>query len=178
MFKLVTWNVLSVPFSEAIPDPLHLTVPPSPAMCGSSVASSEAEFTSTEGQSPDVTPGATQDPDAEKETEEEKALRLLYCSLCKVAVNSASQLEAHNSGESESFLHFPSPRSSHKLTLRFIEIESAWKEILDISRKRFKGDARYPGLKEFFNVWFTFIVYIFVWRVPEYFGLKAVIWFP
>ncbi|XP_048410032.1 zinc finger protein 385D-like isoform X4 [Stegostoma tigrinum] len=33
-----------------------------------------------------------------KETEEEKAKRLLYCSLCKVAVNSASQLEAHNSG--------------------------------------------------------------------------------
>ncbi|KAG8572978.1 hypothetical protein GDO81_012237 [Engystomops pustulosus] len=33
-----------------------------------------------------------------EETEEEKAKRLLYCSLCKVAVNSASQLEAHNSG--------------------------------------------------------------------------------
>ncbi|MEQ2236200.1 hypothetical protein ILYODFUR_010108 [Ilyodon furcidens] len=32
------------------------------------------------------------------ETEEEKARRLLYCSLCKVSVNSASQLEAHNSG--------------------------------------------------------------------------------
>ncbi|XP_036395310.1 zinc finger protein 385D [Megalops cyprinoides] len=37
-------------------------------------------------------------PEAETETEEEKAKRLLYCSLCKVAVNSASQLEAHNSG--------------------------------------------------------------------------------
>ncbi|XP_028253145.1 zinc finger protein 385D-like isoform X2 [Parambassis ranga] len=34
----------------------------------------------------------------ETETEEEKAIRLLYCSLCKVAVNSASQLQAHNSG--------------------------------------------------------------------------------
>ncbi|XP_031710207.1 zinc finger protein 385D-like isoform X2 [Anarrhichthys ocellatus] len=34
----------------------------------------------------------------EEETEEEKALRLLYCFLCKVAVNSASQLQAHNSG--------------------------------------------------------------------------------
>ncbi|XP_048882742.1 zinc finger protein 385D isoform X2 [Brienomyrus brachyistius] len=33
-----------------------------------------------------------------EETEEEKARRLLYCSLCKVAVNSASQLEAHNVG--------------------------------------------------------------------------------
>ncbi|XP_048850033.1 LOW QUALITY PROTEIN: zinc finger protein 385D-like [Brienomyrus brachyistius] len=38
------------------------------------------------------------DTDAESETEEEKAKRLLYCSLCKVAVNSQSQLEAHNSG--------------------------------------------------------------------------------
>ncbi|KAJ7991521.1 hypothetical protein DPEC_G00284740 [Dallia pectoralis] len=32
------------------------------------------------------------------ESEEEKAKRQLYCSLCKVAVNSASQLQAHNSG--------------------------------------------------------------------------------
>ncbi|XP_041740926.2 zinc finger protein 385D-like [Coregonus clupeaformis] len=32
------------------------------------------------------------------ESEEEKAKRLLYCSLCKVVVNSASQLQAHNSG--------------------------------------------------------------------------------
>ncbi|MCJ8745484.1 hypothetical protein PDJAM_G00130680 [Pangasius djambal] len=83
---------------EAIPDPLDPAIPPFPAKCSSSVASSEVEFTSTEGQSPDVTPGSAQDPEAEKETEEEKALRLLYCSLCKVAVNSASQLEAHNSG--------------------------------------------------------------------------------
>uniref|UniRef100_A0A3P9IA51 Zinc finger protein 385D n=1 Tax=Oryzias latipes TaxID=8090 RepID=A0A3P9IA51_ORYLA len=38
------------------------------------------------------------EPETDTETEEEKARRLLYCSLCKVAVNSASQLEAHNSG--------------------------------------------------------------------------------
>uniref|UniRef100_UPI003AAD8415 zinc finger protein 385B-like n=1 Tax=Centroberyx gerrardi TaxID=166262 RepID=UPI003AAD8415 len=31
-------------------------------------------------------------------SEEEKAKKLLYCSLCKVAVNSLSQLEAHNTG--------------------------------------------------------------------------------
>ncbi|KPP78619.1 zinc finger protein 385D-like, partial [Scleropages formosus] len=37
-------------------------------------------------------------PQPEEETEEEKARRLLYCSLCKVAVNSPSQLEAHNCG--------------------------------------------------------------------------------
>ncbi|XP_017163037.1 zinc finger protein 385D isoform X3 [Poecilia reticulata] len=40
--------------------------------------------------------GEAETPDPE--TEEEKAKRLLYCSLCKVAVNSASQLQAHNSG--------------------------------------------------------------------------------
>lgn len=40
------------------------------------------------------------DRETDGETEEEKAKRLLYCSLCKVAVNSPSQLEAHNSGES------------------------------------------------------------------------------
>ncbi|KAI5092389.1 zinc finger protein 385D isoform X1, partial [Silurus meridionalis] len=82
---------------EAISDPTHPVVPPSPAKSIFSMAS-EAEFTSIEEQSPDTTPGAAQDPEVEKESEEEKALRLLYCSLCKVAVNSASQLEAHNTG--------------------------------------------------------------------------------
>ncbi|XP_054237091.1 zinc finger protein 385B isoform X2 [Indicator indicator] len=37
-------------------------------------------------------------PNAVSESEEEKAKKLLYCSLCKVAVNSLSQLEAHNTG--------------------------------------------------------------------------------
>ncbi|XP_047455218.1 zinc finger protein 385D [Mugil cephalus] len=47
---------------------------------------------------PDPEPEAEADTETDPETEEEKARRLLYCSLCKVAVNSASQLEAHNSG--------------------------------------------------------------------------------
>ncbi|CAL8398153.1 unnamed protein product [Gadus morhua 'NCC'] len=38
----------------------------------------------------------------ETESEDDKAIRLLYCSLCKVAVNSASQLQAHNSGTKHS----------------------------------------------------------------------------
>nr|XP_045004176.1 zinc finger protein 385B isoform X3 [Jaculus jaculus] len=38
------------------------------------------------------------DPSSAAESEEEKAKKLLYCSLCKVAVNSLSQLEAHNTG--------------------------------------------------------------------------------
>ncbi|NXI64460.1 Z385B protein, partial [Anseranas semipalmata] len=37
-------------------------------------------------------------PSTVSESEEEKAKKLLYCSLCKVAVNSLSQLEAHNTG--------------------------------------------------------------------------------
>lgn len=47
---------------------------------------------------PDGEPEAEPEAEADPETEEEKARRLLYCSLCKVAVNSASQLDAHNSG--------------------------------------------------------------------------------
>ncbi|XP_008829390.1 zinc finger protein 385B isoform X2 [Nannospalax galili] len=51
-------------------------------------------------------PGATASPSKSTngapgsvaESEEEKAKKLLYCSLCKVAVNSLSQLEAHNTG--------------------------------------------------------------------------------
>lgn len=48
---------------------------------------------------PDQEPEAEPEAESDAETEEEKARRLLYCSLCKVAVNSASQLEAHNSGK-------------------------------------------------------------------------------
>ncbi|XP_065803445.1 zinc finger protein 385D isoform X1 [Muntiacus reevesi] len=55
-----------------------------------------AEITSKVEKSPTPASGNSSCPSAE--TEEEKAKRLLYCSLCKVAVNSASQLEAHNSG--------------------------------------------------------------------------------
>uniref|UniRef100_G1SZW6 Zinc finger protein 385A n=1 Tax=Oryctolagus cuniculus TaxID=9986 RepID=G1SZW6_RABIT len=43
------------------------------------------------------TPAPASVPGGSKE-EEEKAKRLLYCALCKVAVNSLSQLEAHNKG--------------------------------------------------------------------------------
>ncbi|OXB75813.1 UNVERIFIED_CONTAM: hypothetical protein H355_009624, partial [Colinus virginianus] len=50
-----------------------------------------------------VTPAASSKstngaPSTASESEEEKAKKLLYCSLCKVAVNSLSQLEAHNTG--------------------------------------------------------------------------------
>ncbi|CAF94119.1 unnamed protein product, partial [Tetraodon nigroviridis] len=42
---------------------------------------------------------SSQDASLSAESEEEKAKKLLYCSLCKVAVNSLSQLEAHNAAK-------------------------------------------------------------------------------
>ncbi|MBN3289866.1 Z385A protein, partial [Polypterus senegalus] len=43
-------------------------------------------------------PTSSSSPATSPESEEDKAKKLLYCSLCKVAVNSLSQLEAHNKG--------------------------------------------------------------------------------
>lgn len=76
-----------VPSSEATPSSRGATetAPSDPAL---SPCPKEAEA-QTHGEV---------DTPPEDETEEEKAIRLLYCSLCKVAVNSASQLQAHNSG--------------------------------------------------------------------------------
>uniref|UniRef100_A0A8C0GA26 Zinc finger protein 385A n=1 Tax=Chelonoidis abingdonii TaxID=106734 RepID=A0A8C0GA26_CHEAB len=48
--------------------------------------------TSVPSSNGSVGPGAT------SKSDEEKAKKLLYCALCKVAVNSLSQLEAHNKG--------------------------------------------------------------------------------
>uniref|UniRef100_A0A7N4Q232 Zinc finger protein 385D n=1 Tax=Sarcophilus harrisii TaxID=9305 RepID=A0A7N4Q232_SARHA len=56
------------------------------------------EITSKVEKTPTIATPGNNSTCPSAETEEEKAKRLLYCSLCKVAVNSASQLEAHNSG--------------------------------------------------------------------------------
>ncbi|XP_031194853.1 zinc finger protein 385D [Mastomys coucha] len=56
------------------------------------------EITSKVEKRPTAAAATGTNSSSSTETEEEKAKRLLYCSLCKVAVNSASQLEAHNSG--------------------------------------------------------------------------------
>lgn len=100
-------------------------IPPSSSSpgCGSGSASSE------QPASGPLVSGATGIPASSSpsnpETEEDKAKKLLYCSLCKVAVNSLSQLEAHNKGELISelwsveiavvLLHFPaiSWKSNH-----------------------------------------------------------------
>ncbi|XP_040899338.1 zinc finger protein 385D [Toxotes jaculatrix] len=94
--------------------PLATTTMPTPAPVASpivpnSTAATAPETTSAAGgddsqsklnspSEPDLEPEAEPEAETDMETEEEKARRLLYCSLCKVAVNSASQLEAHNSG--------------------------------------------------------------------------------
>uniref|UniRef100_A0A3B4WY70 Zinc finger protein 385A n=1 Tax=Seriola lalandi dorsalis TaxID=1841481 RepID=A0A3B4WY70_SERLL len=79
------------------------TVPPtsSPSPPGAPGPVSDSEPSKQPGSGP---PGsgaagtsASSSP-SNPETEEDKAKKLLYCSLCKVAVNSLSQLEAHNKG--------------------------------------------------------------------------------
>lgn len=90
--------------------PTPAPAPEAPPVVPSAAAAAAPESTSASGgddgpadlgsppEAPDAEPEAEPEAEAEAETEEEKARRLLYCSLCKVAVNSASQLEAHNSG--------------------------------------------------------------------------------
>ncbi|KAF7215389.1 zinc finger protein 385B isoform X2 [Nothobranchius furzeri] len=63
----------------------------------SSSSKSLASVTSTSSTAP-PSQTCSQDAPQSAESEEEKAKKLLYCSLCKVAVNSLSQLEAHNAG--------------------------------------------------------------------------------
>ncbi|XP_061917421.1 zinc finger protein 385B [Entelurus aequoreus] len=47
---------------------------------------------------PSPAPTLPQEAPPTTECEEERAKQLMYCSLCKVAVNSLSQLQAHNAG--------------------------------------------------------------------------------
>uniref|UniRef100_A0A672T0C9 Zinc finger protein 385D n=1 Tax=Sinocyclocheilus grahami TaxID=75366 RepID=A0A672T0C9_SINGR len=100
---------------------------------GPGVEPTEPESTSVSGgeDGRSITPNPPEpeenDPAVSPETEKEKALRLLYCSLCKVAVNSASQLDAHNIGTKHktmlearsgigSIKSFPRPGLKSKLT--------------------------------------------------------------
>ncbi|CAB1452646.1 unnamed protein product [Pleuronectes platessa] len=85
---------LNVPLLAPGPLPT-LTTPPSTPMDTSvpTVTPSE-QLGSGAGAAGAPASGSPSNP----ETEEDKAKKLLYCSLCKVAVNSLSQLEAHNKG--------------------------------------------------------------------------------
>ncbi|KAK6326237.1 hypothetical protein J4Q44_G00018820 [Coregonus suidteri] len=89
--------------------PMTSMLPPlAPTLASSPNSSTGTETTSATGGDDRASPKPSsplepdmeveQEAETDPETEEEKARRLLYCSLCKMAVNSASQLEAHNSG--------------------------------------------------------------------------------
>ncbi|XP_056097465.1 zinc finger protein 385D isoform X2 [Rhinichthys klamathensis goyatoka] len=86
------------------PAPVSPSSPSSAPLTGPSADPSEPESSSVSGGEDglSITPNPPEpeenDSGTSPETEEEKALRLLYCSLCKVAVNSVSQLDAHNTG--------------------------------------------------------------------------------
>ncbi|XP_072306064.1 zinc finger protein 385A isoform X4 [Eucyclogobius newberryi] len=74
--------------------PTPPAMPPASSSPGCGGTGSGSSTTSEPPVSGPSAPNATSIP----ETEEDKAKKLLYCSLCKVAVNSLSQLEAHNKG--------------------------------------------------------------------------------
>uniref|UniRef100_A0A4W3GW68 Zinc finger protein 385B-like n=1 Tax=Callorhinchus milii TaxID=7868 RepID=A0A4W3GW68_CALMI len=61
-------------------------------------ASSWTPEPQTSSPIPGMSESLTVDTGTCREPEEDKAKRLLYCSLCKVVVNSRSQLQAHNTG--------------------------------------------------------------------------------
>ncbi|XP_005739689.1 zinc finger protein 385A-like isoform X1 [Pundamilia nyererei] len=80
------------PLLPSVNTPLPLSPSPSAALStpsADSAAPAAAGLLDTPSPAPSPSSG---------ESEEEKAKKLLYCSLCKVAVNSLSQLEAHNKG--------------------------------------------------------------------------------
>uniref|UniRef100_A0AAX7V115 C2H2-type domain-containing protein n=1 Tax=Astatotilapia calliptera TaxID=8154 RepID=A0AAX7V115_ASTCA len=94
---------LATPTTPSPAPVASLTVPSSTAAAApetTSAAGGDEGHSKLDSPSEPDLPEPDAEPEAETdaETEEEKARRLLYCSLCKVAVNSASQLEAHNSG--------------------------------------------------------------------------------
>ncbi|KAM3621030.1 uncharacterized protein V6R79_005126 [Siganus canaliculatus] len=88
-----TPSLSSVDVDSALLPCLNLPLPSSPSP---SPALSSHQLDPAAAGPPD-TPSPAPSPSS-AESEEEKAKKLLYCSLCKVAVNSLSQLEAHNKG--------------------------------------------------------------------------------
>ncbi|KAL4655520.1 zinc finger protein 385A isoform X1, partial [Arapaima gigas] len=97
-------QLLLAPGPHPLTAPLTPDAPVLPAcsLPTSSSATSSSSLSSTAGcgtPQPIQGPrGAPSPAPSSSESEEDKAKKLLYCSLCKVAVNSLSQLEAHNKG--------------------------------------------------------------------------------
>ncbi|XP_034030188.1 zinc finger protein 385D [Thalassophryne amazonica] len=97
------------PLAQSVTPAVTTLAPVASPLVHSTMAAAAPETTSAAGgeellsklsmaSDPDLEREAETEAATDTETEEEKARRLLYCSLCKVAVNSASQLDAHNSG--------------------------------------------------------------------------------
>ncbi|XP_077399576.1 zinc finger protein 385A isoform X2 [Vanacampus margaritifer] len=105
-----TQPLLNGPLLATGPFPPQTTPPTPPsdlsAVCPTQPPPTDSTSSSSPGSSNSIpnseVSGATGPPASGSpscpETEEDKAKKLLYCSLCKVAVNSLSQLEAHNKG--------------------------------------------------------------------------------
>ncbi|KAI5612179.1 zinc finger protein 385A isoform X1, partial [Silurus asotus] len=89
---------VSDPSTPDSPGPTTGALMPSPATPLPQPANSSSPVCGSSNPEPAGAPGATTASPGNGETEEDKAKKLLYCSLCKVAVNSLSQLEAHNKG--------------------------------------------------------------------------------
>ncbi|KAK1789139.1 hypothetical protein P4O66_015086 [Electrophorus voltai] len=85
------------PFTSATAAPPN---PPPTSVLSNPPLASSGQPVEAAGQAPSLRSAPKPAGRAElgQESEEEKAKKLLYCSLCKVAVNSLSQLEAHNTG--------------------------------------------------------------------------------
>ncbi|XP_063997064.1 zinc finger protein 385A isoform X2 [Pogoniulus pusillus] len=85
---------------QRLPDPLQLPAPPQPpAPAAPGAPGPPSPPAPPPAPSAEAAGGAARGGAEEEEEEEKaKAKRLLYCSLCKVAANSLSQLEAHNKG--------------------------------------------------------------------------------
>lgn len=85
--------------------------PPPPLLFNSSLVTAEAASSSSSAAGQAAPPAG--------EWDAERAKKLLYCSLCKVSVNSLMQLEAHNSGQPPRQLSFALPGvGGGPLTLR------------------------------------------------------------
>lgn len=85
------------PVCPMLSTPTPPLMPPASSSPGCGGTSSGCSTGSSSSEQPASGPSAPNGTSS-SETEEDKAKKLLYCSLCKVAVNSLSQLEAHNKG--------------------------------------------------------------------------------
>uniref|UniRef100_A0A3Q4AVG9 C2H2-type domain-containing protein n=1 Tax=Mola mola TaxID=94237 RepID=A0A3Q4AVG9_MOLML len=81
-----------------MPTPTPSLIAPSSSSPGCSAGSGSLEQPGSGPLISGATSTSASSSPSNPETEEDKAKKLLYCSLCKVAVNSLSQLEAHNKG--------------------------------------------------------------------------------